>query len=83
MSRALILALLVASTPALAEPPTKPAAQDGAAAEKVICRRIYETGSLVKSKKICRTSAQWKAESVAARDAASQFQNAPASSGSN
>ena len=27
--------------------------------EKVICRRTYETGSLVKSKRVCLTKREW------------------------
>ncbi len=36
-------------------------------AEKVICRRSLETGSLVKKRKTCRTQAQWEASARVGR----------------
>ena len=50
---ALLLAL--ASTPPAAEAATKPAP----APEKLVCRRLEQTGSRLGSKKICLTRAQW------------------------
>jgi hypothetical protein len=48
-----------------------PAAADGAtaAAEKKICKREKQIGSMVRSKKICRTKSEWaEAESQARQD---------------
>lgn len=38
-----------------------------ATGEKVICRRHKETGSRVRSKKICMTAAQWTAQAAEER----------------
>lgn len=48
-----------------------PAAADGAAAsadaEKKICKREKQIGSLVRSKTVCRTKAEWDAAETQAR----------------
>jgi hypothetical protein len=36
-------------------------------AEKVICKRFNETGSLVKSTRVCKTKADWERERDALR----------------
>ncbi|MGL5837319.1 MAG: hypothetical protein ACRCY3_02335 [Sphingorhabdus sp.] len=50
---------------------TAPAATDGAVAsanpDKKICKRSKQIGSLVMTKKICRTKADWDAEEAQAR----------------
>jgi hypothetical protein len=42
-------------------------------ANKVICKKFVETGSLVRKKKICRTRADWNKESSALRESATRF----------
>lgn len=49
------------------------AAKDGADGEsgsdKVICKRVSETGSHMRKTKVCRTSAEWDAEAESASEA--------------
>lgn len=69
-----------AQTPA---PATAPAAQPPAAASsELICRRVEETGSLVKKKKKqCYTREQWDRLATMSRDAMGQGQMSGSSSG--
>jgi hypothetical protein len=62
-----VTSLLLAAAPenATAETPAPPAEKP---AEKKICRRDIETGSLIKGKKICMTAKQWQKVSDASRD---------------
>ena len=55
-----ILAVAVAM-PALADTPRPPPAQAGADKDKLICRREVPIGSLIASRKMCLTKAQWEA----------------------
>lgn len=60
----LVAALAVCAVPALAAEPAKSMVEPqntGASAEsqKVLCKKIAETGSLVKRTKVCLTRAQW------------------------
>jgi hypothetical protein len=58
-----VTGLLLASSPqATATPQAEPPA------EKKICRREIETGSLIKGKKICYTAKQWQKLADANRD---------------
>lgn len=57
-----------------------PAAVDGAAAsadadaDKKICKREKQIGSLVRAKKICRTKAEWDAAEAQARQDVGEIQ---------
>jgi predicted transglutaminase-like cysteine proteinase len=58
------MGLLTAPAVAAEQDATAPAAAAAApaaapAADKLICRRTAETGSLVKTKKACHTKSQW------------------------
>ena len=53
-----VAALLGLAGPAWAEDPA-PAATPAADAEKLICRKTAEVGSLVRKKKECYTKAEW------------------------
>ena len=61
----LVTGILLAAAPDAAETPAASADQP---AEKKICRREIETGSLIKGKKICYTAKQWQKLSDATRD---------------
>jgi hypothetical protein len=53
--------------------PTVMAATD-AAAEKKICKREKQIGSMVRSKKICRTKAEWDQAAEQARQDVGEMQ---------
>jgi hypothetical protein len=61
----IVTGLLLAAAPDAAATPT-PAAEKPA--EKKICRREIETGSLIKGKKLCYTAKQWQKISDANRE---------------
>ncbi|WP_294274810.1 hypothetical protein [uncultured Sphingomonas sp.] len=67
MTLGLLLALAAQSSTAAtpAKPPVDPATAD-----KQICRRIVETGSFVKAKKLCMTREEWARQREASRDLA-------------
>ncbi len=65
MLLAVATGLLLASAPEPAPTP-QPAAEQPA--EKKICRKQIETGSLIKGKKVCFTSKQWQKLADNARD---------------
>ncbi|WP_428969538.1 hypothetical protein ACQR50_01525 [Sphingomonas sp. Xoc002] len=67
MTLGLLLALAAQSSTAAT--PAKPPA-DPVTAEKPICRRIVETGSFVKAKKLCMTREEWARQREASRDLA-------------
>lgn len=69
----LLLSLLLSGT-AAATPGAVPAAAD-ADAVKMICKKQVETGSLVKSRKVCRTRAQWTRITEFQRDEARDNQD--------
>lgn len=46
----------------------------GADADKVVCKRTVDTGSLVKGRRICKTKAEWRSEQDAARQEAQTMQ---------
>jgi|OM-RGC.v1.028572500 hypothetical protein len=65
--------LLAAAAQAVAPAPDKPvSAPAGAVADKPICRRIVETGSFVKGRKICMSREQWARSNQEHRAAAQQ-----------
>ena len=67
-SSILTLAMLanaaVAAVPAPAEDPLN----------KIVCRRILETGSLVKGERVCLTRREWALASEKGRDRATEMQ---------
>lgn len=58
MRNLLLIFAISMSAPALATDSPKPA-QPGADKDKMICRRETPVGSLIASRKICRTKEQW------------------------
>lgn len=52
---------------AIAAPQTPPATQAKPDSERRICRKIVDTGSLVRGKRECRTAAEWNTLAGAAR----------------
>lgn len=69
-----LLLLLVQSGIAAATPGPVPAAND-ADAVKMICKKQGETGSFVKTRKVCRTRAQWTRITEFQRDEARDNQD--------
>lgn len=53
VSPAMFVALMFADAAASAPPPAPNPA------DKIVCRRILETGSLVKGQRVCHTRAEW------------------------
>ena len=64
----LVTGLLLAAAPDAATTSETSPAPAEQPAEKKICRREIETGSLIKGKKICYTAKQWQKLSDATRD---------------
>jgi hypothetical protein len=54
--------------------PTAMALADAPAAEKKICKREKQIGSMVRAKKICRTKAEWDEASAQARQDVGEMQ---------
>ena len=64
----MLAALSLLTAPALADPTTSaPAKPAKGSPEEVVCHREAPTGSLVPSKRICMTRAQWQAQADVAR----------------
>lgn len=55
-----ILALAAAAAPATAGEPAAPAAGAAAPAEKLICKRIADTGTLARKRRQCLTAKEWE-----------------------
>jgi len=72
---ALVILLMVQGAVASAEQavPAQPKPSKGSAEEK-ICRSEAPTGSLITSKRICMTRAQWQAQADASRSATQDLQ---------
>lgn len=87
MRRPLLIAIFAAAVvavPAMADEtkPAAPAPTAAAPADGLICRRVEETGSLVKKKKkICHTAAEWDRMAANSRDAMGQGQMSGSASG--
>lgn len=65
-------AMLIAGLDQAASPP--PAAQAAPTdAERLICRREVPVGSLIASRKVCLTKAQWEARTRNGRDTAQRM----------
>ena len=60
--------LSVAPISANTEPATATAAPEADPDQKIKCRKIEVTGSMVKKGKVCKTIAQWRATSLASTD---------------
>ncbi|MFD1611336.1 hypothetical protein ACFSCW_05920 [Sphingomonas tabacisoli] len=71
--RTFLLIALLAGAPALADTPSTTTSQPGADKDKMICRRETPVGSLIASRKICLTKAQWDARAVDSQDAAQRM----------
>jgi ribosomal protein S1 len=70
MLRSLAIAtLMLTATAAGAAPAQKPDEHEKSAddAEKVICKRFKETGSLVSSRRVCKSKRDWERERDALR----------------
>jgi hypothetical protein len=52
---------------------SEPAREPDAKADRIICRKFGVTGSLVRQRKVCYTSSQWKKLNAMERDAAQRF----------
>jgi hypothetical protein len=59
----LAAAFLAASLAAYADAPPP-----GDGEDEIVCKRVEETGSRLKSRKICRTESEWKAMRDGAKD---------------
>jgi hypothetical protein len=72
MIRVPVLLMLTAlSGAALADPVPKPGDEDYAT--RMICRKEAPTGSLIRTKKECRTQAQWDALARGSQDMANDL----------
>lgn len=71
--RTFLLIALLTGAPALADTLSTAASQPGADKDKMICRRETPIGSLIASRKICLTKAQWDARAVDSQDAAQRM----------
>lgn len=73
MLRSLVLAglVLISSSATVTAEPTKADDREKSAdkAEKMICKRFLETGSLVKAYRQCKTKREWEREREAIRSA--------------
>lgn len=65
---------LLSAGPVLAHPHEKGDTQ-GSNPDKIICKRIAETGSLVRGKRTCKTRATWESEAQAARRQVQEMQD--------
>lgn len=72
----LVIVAASTSVPALAQPATQPisVSKPAKAGDKVVCRFINTTGSRLSGERVCKTRAQWEAESDRNRE---DFENAP------
>jgi hypothetical protein len=69
----MILSILAAALLSSASP-TAVAASDTPAADKKICKREKQIGSMVRVKKICRTKAEWDEAAAQARQDMGEIQ---------
>lgn len=75
--RLLPLCLILAAAPAFAAPSPKPAED----ANKPICKRQVEIGTLVGRRKVCKTRAEWAAEMRQAQEDTRLMQTPSATNG--
>ena len=65
--RTMMFASLIAGM--LAAAPTSAAAEPAATpADKVVCKRFVPMGSLARTKRVCKTAAEWQREREAAQE---------------
>jgi hypothetical protein len=76
------IAIVLAAVAAMSAAPATAAETSGNPGKK-ICRKMPETGSLVKAQKICRTAKEWQAQQEAGREAVRDFQNTRRSASNN
>jgi hypothetical protein len=72
------ISLLLAAAPETATPAEAKAEKP---AEKKVCRKQIETGSLIKGKKVCYTAKQWQKMADDARDEVERTASAGSRSG--
>ncbi len=65
---------LLSAGPLLAHPRAKPSTE-AADQNKVVCKRMVETGSLVKGSRTCKTKQTWQREAEAARRMGQEMQD--------
>jgi hypothetical protein len=65
---------LMCAGPALAHPEDNGDTQ-ASNPDKIICKRMVETGSLVRGKRTCKTRATWDSEAQAARRQVQEMQD--------
>lgn len=70
MAGALAVSILVATS---ATAGSAGSLSEAAPGDKVICKRYVETGSLMKSRKECRTRAEWQKLAVEGRNQAKEM----------
>lgn len=66
---------LLSAGPVFAHPNPKADTQAGNP-DKIVCKRLEETGSLVRKPRVCKTRATWENESAAARRHVQDIQDA-------
>ena len=72
----------LASAPVYAQDkPKAPESTPSAEAPKLVCKKLAESGSLVRKKRVCRTQEEWDRFSQASRDAMGQGQMSGGTSG--
>lgn len=77
MTRTALLLAAAISVPVAAQPTASSISAVTKAAkpeDKVVCRMINSTGSRIGGERVCKTRAQWQADSDQARD---DFENSP------
>lgn len=77
-AKVLVALAMIAAVTAPVRADSKPASEDNKVTpdgEPIICRKVAETGSLVKKTKKCYTQAQWDRISEAARGKATRLQS--------
>lgn len=77
-----MLNLVIVAALAAAPVPQKAASKPPASPDKLICRRIEETGSLVRAVRVCHTRSEWNALTDAGRQQADAFLATSGASGS-
>jgi hypothetical protein len=64
-----MLALFLAISALAADvPPAQPAAEPAPKRERMICRRLEQTGTRMSGREVCRTQSQWDYDERSARD---------------
>jgi hypothetical protein len=64
-----MLALFLAISALAADvPPAQPAAEPAPKRERIICRRLEQTGTRMGGREVCRTQSQWDYDKTSAQD---------------